>query len=84
MASAATWQSLLANRTNAVTELTAGRLRCINSRDRHRIRSDEMHAFAWLLGLARTPLTRDQAPGNGAGNGHAPLAAAGSREPVPA
>ena len=24
----------------------------------HRIRSDELHAFAWLLGVARTPLTR--------------------------
>jgi hypothetical protein len=82
MASAAAWQSLLENRTNAVTELTTGRLRCINSRDKHRIRSDEMHAFAWLLGLARTPLTRDQATANGAGNGHAPLAAAGSRVPA--
>ena len=35
-----------------------GRLRCVNIRDKHRIRSDELHAFAWLLGVARTPLTR--------------------------
>jgi hypothetical protein len=58
IASPVTWAALLDGTTNAVTELTAGRLRCVNIRDKHRIRSDELHAFAWLLGVARTPLTR--------------------------
>ena len=60
IASPVTWAALLDGTTNAVTELTAGRLRCVNIRDKHRIRSDELHAFAWLLGVARTPLTRSE------------------------
>lgn len=60
IASPVTWAALLDGTTNAVTELTAGRLRCVNIRDKHRIRSDELHAFAWLLGMARTPLTRSE------------------------
>jgi protein-tyrosine sulfotransferase len=58
MASHDTWQSLLEGRSNPVTEMTTGRLRCVNKRDDHRIRSDEMHAVAALLGIARIPVTR--------------------------
>jgi protein-tyrosine sulfotransferase len=53
-----TWRALLDGKTNVITEITAGRLRCVNSRDTHRIRSDELHAVAVLLGLARIPLAR--------------------------
>jgi hypothetical protein len=56
-----TWRALLSGRANLVTEMTAGRLRCVNRRDGHRIRSDEVHAIAWLLGLTRVPLIRDPA-----------------------
>lgn len=55
-AGAATWQALLDRRSNPVTEITAGRLRCVNRRDSHRIRSDELHAIAALLGLAQLPV----------------------------
>lgn len=58
VADPATWQSLLSREANIVTAMTAGRLRCINRRDGHRIRSDELHAVAALLGLTRIPLTR--------------------------
>ena len=56
IAAPATWQSLLDGRSNFVTEITASRLRCINPRDVHRLRSDEVHATAALLGLATIPL----------------------------
>jgi hypothetical protein len=56
-----TWRALLSGRANLVTEMTAGRLRCVNRRDGHRIRSDEVHAIGWLLGLTRVPLIRDPA-----------------------
>jgi hypothetical protein len=59
IADPATWHALLSGETNLVIELTAGRLRCTNRRDGHRIRSDEIHATGWLLGLARVPLVRD-------------------------
>jgi protein-tyrosine sulfotransferase len=59
IADPATWHALLSGGTNLVIEMTAGRLRCINRRDGHRIRSDEVHAIGWLLGLARVPLVRD-------------------------
>jgi hypothetical protein len=36
--------------------MTASRLRCINPRDGHRLRSDEVHAAAALLGLATIPV----------------------------
>jgi hypothetical protein len=53
------WNALLNGETNLVTELTTGRLRCVNRRDRHRLRSDEVHAIGWLLGLTRVPLARE-------------------------
>lgn len=56
IASPATWRSLLNREVNLITELTAGRVRCINRRDGHRLRSDEMHAVAALLGLIRIPV----------------------------
>jgi hypothetical protein len=52
------WLSLLNGSTNMITELYYGRLRCVNKRDAHRIRSDEMHAIAALLGLTRVPVAR--------------------------
>ncbi len=56
-----TWHALMGGGTNLVAEMTAGRLRCVNRRDGHRIRSDELHAIGWLLGLTRVPLIRDPA-----------------------
>jgi sulfotransferase family protein len=59
IASPGTWCALLLGEANIVGEMTAGRLRCINRRDGHRVRSDEVHAISWLLGLARVPLLRE-------------------------
>jgi hypothetical protein len=56
IAAPATWRSLLDGRSNFVTEITASRLRCVNPRDAHRLRSDEVHATAALLGLATIPV----------------------------
>ncbi len=56
IAEAATWRALLDRRSNLVTELTGGRLRCVNKRDGYRIRSDEVHAIATVLGLAHVPV----------------------------
>jgi hypothetical protein len=53
-----TWGSLLSGEANIVAELTSGRLRCVNKRDRHRIRSEELHAMTWLLGLTQIPVER--------------------------
>jgi hypothetical protein len=50
------WQAVLDGRANVITELRHGRLRCLNRRDAYRLRSDEVHALAWLLGLAQVPL----------------------------
>jgi hypothetical protein len=61
IAGPAVWGSLLGGETNIVTELTAGRLRCINKRDTHRLRSEELHAITWLLGLAQIPVERTPA-----------------------
>jgi protein-tyrosine sulfotransferase len=58
IADPAAWRSLLSGEANLVSEMTAGRLRCINRRDGHRIRSDELHAVATLLGLSRIPVAR--------------------------
>jgi protein-tyrosine sulfotransferase len=55
IAEAATWRTLLDRRSNLVTEITGGRLRCVNKRDGYRIRSDEVHAIATVLGLAQVP-----------------------------
>jgi len=51
-----TWQALLDGRANMITEIRNGRMRCVNRRDAYRVRSDEVHAVAWLLGLAQVPL----------------------------
>jgi hypothetical protein len=56
IAAPATWQSLLDGRSNVVTELTASRLRYVNGKDAHRLRFDEVHATAALLGLATIPV----------------------------
>jgi hypothetical protein len=53
-----TWRSLLAGSSNMATEVLTGRVRCINKRDTLRLRSDELHAVATLLGLASIPLAR--------------------------
>lgn len=58
----AVWGSLLGGETNIVSELTSGRLRCINKRDAHRLRSEELHAMTWLLGLTQIPVERTPAP----------------------
>jgi hypothetical protein len=58
IAGPAVWGSLLGGETNIVTELTAGRLRCVNKRDQHRLRSEELHAITWLLGLTQIPVER--------------------------
>jgi hypothetical protein len=55
---AASWMSVLEGQSNLVSEMTAGRMHCFNPRDPHRIRSDEVHAVAALLGLARIPVAR--------------------------
>ncbi len=54
----ATWASLLAGQANLITEISAGRIRCVNADDPHRLRTDEVHAIAWLLGLTQVPLAR--------------------------
>lgn len=58
IAAPGTWRSLLSGETNVVSELTSGRLRCVNKRDRYRLRSDELHAMTWLLGLSQIPVER--------------------------
>jgi hypothetical protein len=61
VASAGTWTSLLDGHVNLMSEVLAGRLRCVNPNDSHRARSDELHAVAALLGLASVPVQpRDQ------------------------
>lgn len=52
------WRALVNGETNVIAEMTSGRLRCVNRRDAHRLRSDEVHAMSALLGLTRIPLTR--------------------------
>jgi protein-tyrosine sulfotransferase len=61
IAGPAVWASLLGGETNIVSELTAGRLRCVNKRDAHRLRSEELHAITWLLGLTQIPVERTPA-----------------------
>jgi hypothetical protein len=58
IADSSVWQALIDGRANVITELRHGRLRCLNRRDGHRLRSDEVHALAWLLGLSQVPLVR--------------------------
>lgn len=52
------WRALVDGETNVIAEMTSGRLRCVNRRDAHRLRSDEIYAMSALLGLTRIPLTR--------------------------
>jgi hypothetical protein len=61
IAGPAVWGSLLGGESNIVTELSAGRLRCVNKRDTHRLRSEELHAMSWLLGLTQIPIERTPA-----------------------
>jgi Sulfotransferase family len=61
IASTATWRALLAGESNMITEKLAGRIRCVTYRETDRIRSDELHAVAAMLGLARIPVARDLA-----------------------
>jgi hypothetical protein len=61
IAGPAVWGSLLGGETNIVTELTAGRLRCVNKRDTYRLRSEELHAMTWLLGFTQIPVERTAA-----------------------
>lgn len=61
IAGPAVWVSLLGGETNIVSELTAGRLRCVNKRDAYRLRSEELHAITWLLGLTQIPVERTPA-----------------------
>ncbi|MHB1595219.1 MAG: sulfotransferase [Streptosporangiaceae bacterium] len=56
IAEPAAWLALLDGRANMITEIRAGRLRCVNRRDAFRVRSDEIHAIASLLGIAQVPL----------------------------
>lgn len=61
IASPDVWNALLDGKANVIVEMRTGRLRCLNKRDTYRVRSDEVHAIAWLLGLAQVPLTRQPA-----------------------
>jgi hypothetical protein len=61
IAGPAVWGSLLGGESNIVTELSSGRLRCVNKRDTHRLRSEELHAMTWLLGLTQIPVERTPA-----------------------
>lgn len=58
IAGSGTWRALLDGEANVIIEIRTGRLRCVNRRDARRVRSDEVHAIAWLLGLAQVPLVR--------------------------
>lgn len=60
IATSQVWQAVLDGTANMIVEIRAGRLRCVNRRDSHRLRSDEVHAIAWLLGLVQVPLVRDE------------------------
>jgi hypothetical protein len=55
IANPSTWRALLGGETNVIGEMTAGRLRCVNRRDTHRLRTEEIHAAMVLLGLTRIP-----------------------------
>lgn len=61
-AEAAIWQVLLDRKSNLITEITGGRLRCVNKRDGYRIRTDEVHAIATMLGIARVPVSAAREP----------------------
>ncbi len=56
VASPAAWMALLDGQANVMDEILAGRLRCVNPNDKHRVRSDEVHAIGALLGLATVPV----------------------------
>jgi len=81
IAGAATWRALLDRRSNLVTEMTGGRLRCVNKRDSYRIRSDEVHAIATVLGLAQVPVSDAPEPGDAAVPGARKLPGGSIRRP---
>jgi hypothetical protein len=56
IAGSSAWKSLLEEKTNLITEITTGQLRCINTRDPYTVRSDEVHAVGTLLGISQVPL----------------------------
>jgi hypothetical protein len=56
VASPVTWTSFLGGQVNLVEAIADGRLRCFNPKDPHRVRSDEVHAIAALLGFATVPV----------------------------
>jgi hypothetical protein len=58
VASPDSWLSLLAGRANLITEMTARRMRFITADGTHRLRTDEIHAVAALLGLDSVPVRR--------------------------
>lgn len=58
IADSAAWHSLLTGRANLVTEMVTGRVRCVNKRDSYRLRTDELHAAAAVLGIATVPVSR--------------------------
>jgi hypothetical protein len=62
VASPATWTSLLGRQVNLVEAIADGRLRCFNPKDQHRVRSDEIHATAALLGFATVPVDHTAPP----------------------
>jgi hypothetical protein len=47
---------------NLVEAIADGRLRCFNPKDQHRVRSDEIHATAALLGFATVPVDHTAPP----------------------
>lgn len=62
IAGPSSWRALLTGTTNLVSEITSGRLRVVNPNDPYRIRSEEIHAVAALLGVAQIPVARRAEP----------------------
>jgi hypothetical protein len=60
VASPATWMSFLDGTGNVMAAMTDGQLRCFNPNDSHRMRSDEVHAIAAVLGFAAVPVDHTQ------------------------
>jgi putative transcriptional regulator len=56
IADSGVWRAMLDGRASVIPQIRHGRLRRLNRRDAHRLRSGEVHPLAWLLGLAQVPL----------------------------
>jgi protein-tyrosine sulfotransferase len=69
VASPDSWLSLLAGRANLITEMTTSRMRFITVEGAHRLRVDEIHVVADLLGLNSVPVRH----GNDGTTAEAPL-----------